>query len=84
MGLGYSLHDAERIAAFVMTWVIIVVTIMGYRIHPLSEDISLGGRTRIPVTTAGILPGNPGSQYCGFGKFFVDAHKRSPALLFVE
>lgn len=81
MRLGLSLHEAERIAASIMTWFVIVVTIMGYTIRGPCDTMHAGMRMYAPSDIPGILSGSTGSQYCGFWKIMVDAMKRSPALL---
>jgi hypothetical protein len=79
MGLGFSLHEAERIARFLMTGIVVVVTIMGYTLRNSGEEDSSDERTRIPSDTPGIHPGIMGSQCSGFGKSAVDARRDSPA-----
>jgi len=81
MGLGFSLHEAERIAASIMTGVVIVVTIMGYAIRSPADENQPGQRKRIRSDTSGIHHGITGSQCCGFGNIVVDALRRFPALL---
>ena len=76
MGLGVSLHEAERIATFIMTGIVIVVTIMGYTILTGNETLP-GERTRTSSETSGIHPGITGSQYSGFGNVVVDARRDS-------
>jgi hypothetical protein len=79
MGLGYPLHKAERIVRFLMTGIVVVVTIMGYTIRPTGEENSSDERTRISSETPGIHPGITGSQCSGYGKSAVDARRDSPA-----
>ncbi|MDD4136818.1 MAG: hypothetical protein PHT99_02860 [Methanoregula sp.] len=81
MGLGYSLHEAERIATFILTGFVIVVTIMGYAARSPGAETLLRLRARIRSDTAGIHPGILGSQRCGFGNKAVDA-LRSKSLPF--
>lgn len=81
MGLGLSLREAERIAASVITWFVIVVTIMGYTIRDPCDYAHAGDRAYVLSDTLGIRFANTGSQYCGFGKFVADASMGSPALL---
>jgi len=38
MRIGCTLHDAERLAAFLMTGIVVVATIMGCAIRPAEED----------------------------------------------
>ncbi len=80
MGIGFSLREAEHLAAFLVTGVVIVVTIMGYTIRPPSDENRPGHWTCSRSDTVGIHPGIPGSQYCGFTNLIVDALRRSPAL----
>lgn len=81
MGLGVTLHEAERIATFILTGIVVVITIMGYTLRPSGEEDSSDERTRISSDTPGIHPGITGSQCGGFGKSAVDARRDSPALL---
>jgi len=75
MGLGYSLHEAERIAASILTGFIIVVTIMGSAVRLPGNETMTGQRAHIRSDTAGIHSGITGSQCCGFGNIAVDALK---------
>jgi hypothetical protein len=81
MGLGLSLREAERVAASVMTWVVIVVTIMGYTIRREPDGIPAGRWLWLPSAPSGISALPVGSQICGFEIIAADAGMRSPALL---
>lgn len=81
MGLGLSLREAERFAASVMTWFVIVVTIMGCTIREPCDDSHAGKRMDVLSDTIGIRSTTTGSQYCGCRKSIADASVRSPALL---
>jgi hypothetical protein len=80
MGLGVSLHEAERLAAFIMTGVVFVVTIMGYAAFLPGNENQPGQRTRTCSDTAGIHTGMTGSQRSGCKCTIVDARKEHSCL----
>jgi hypothetical protein len=68
MGLGRSLREAERITVFIVTSMVMVLTIMGYRIS-FSENESPEEKTDLPYIIPGIHTGFAGSNCCGITKF---------------
>jgi len=78
MGLGRPFREAERITGFIMTSVVMVLTLMGYRIC-LSDNESPDEEMDCPCDIPGIHTGITGSDCCGFGKEIVDARQRFSA-----
>jgi len=72
MGLGRPLREAERITAFIVTSVVMVLTLMGYRIC-LSDNESPDGSMDHPYDIPGIHTRIPGSECCGYADIVVDA-----------
>ena len=73
MGLGRSFHEAERITGFIVTSVVMVLTLMGYRICNTRDADQADEQINRPCTIPGIHPGFSGSKSCGFGHIVVDA-----------
>jgi len=73
MRLGRTRFEAERITASIMTGIVVVLTLMGYRLS-FSSDETLEDR---PIDNLHTIPGIhtviPGSQYREPGKTIVDA-----------
>jgi len=67
MRIGCTLHDAERLAAFLMTGLVVVATIMGCTIRSPDEEDDEDRRVciypRIRSRTTGII----GMLCCGLG-----------------
>jgi len=81
MGLGYSLHEAERIAMAIMTGIVVVFTIMGFVLCPTCGNTPAGNGEYIPKSSSGIRPGIMGSQSCGSMDIAAGAGRRSSAFL---
>jgi 1-acyl-sn-glycerol-3-phosphate acyltransferase len=67
MGLGRPLREAERITGFIVTSIIMVLTIMGYRIRVAGNENEPDDAVRRPYVIPGIHTGFTGLEYCGFG-----------------
>jgi len=69
LGLGRPLHNAERLAAAMIVWVVLLCALMGFTLRlPAAEDEPGNqsgshalGRGIVPVTYCGIFPGIPGT-----------------------
>ena len=72
MGTGRTFREAERIRGFIMTSIVMVLTLMGYRIS-FSENESPEEKTDLPYDIPGIHTGFAGSYCCGCGNIIVDA-----------
>jgi hypothetical protein len=72
MGLGRTFREAERITGFIVTSVVMVLTIMGYRIR-FSDNENPEKKTDLPYDIPGIHTGITGSYCCEFEKSAVDA-----------
>jgi len=72
MGTGRTFREAERITGFIMTSIVMVLTLMGYRIS-FSDYESPEEKTDLPYTIPGIHTGFAGSDCCGYADIVVDA-----------
>jgi hypothetical protein len=68
MGLGRPLREAERITAFIVTSMVMVLTLMGYRIR-FSDNESPEEKEDLPYIIPGIHTGIAGSECCGITRF---------------
>jgi len=68
MGTGRTFREAERISGFITTSVIMVLTLMGYRIR-FSNNESPEEREDLPYIIPGIHTGIAGSECCGITRF---------------
>jgi 1-acyl-sn-glycerol-3-phosphate acyltransferase len=67
MGLGRPLREAERITGFIVTSIVMVLTIMGYRIRVAGNENEPEDAVRHPYIIPGIHTGFTGSECCGCG-----------------
>ena len=72
MGTGRTFREAERITGFIMTNVVMVLTLMGYRIS-FSDNESPEEKTDLPYIIPGVHSGIAGSKCCGYADVVVDA-----------
>jgi hypothetical protein len=68
MGLGRPLQEAERLSGIIMTHIIMVLTIMGYRIS-FSDNEGPEKSADLPYIIPGIHTGIAGSECCGITRF---------------
>ena len=72
IGLGRPLHEAERITGFIVTSMVMVLTLMGYRIS-FSDNESPEEKEDLPYIIPGVHTGIAGSESCGYERIVVDA-----------